>query len=375
MPARRPSVSPEQAASETAALARAVELGWRGWGRVHPNPLVGAVVLRDGAVVAEGWHAAFGEAHAEVAALRAAGPASSGATLAVSLEPCRHHGKQPPCVDAIRAAGIRRVVYGLADPNPAAGGGAALLASAGLEVEHRPMTSAADQNAPFLHRFRNTGRPFVALKLATSVDGRVADYTGRSRWISGAEARAWVHWLRAGFDAIGVGGRTARADDPSLTVRGEVTPRVPPVRVVFDRRGDLAGADALLRTAREVPVVVATEDPMSEASAAALAGAGVDTLVAADLGDALRQLGTRGIGSLLVEGGGRLAARLMQAGLVDRYYWVQSPLWLGDDGRPAFAGLPAELLEQVRRWRPVERRSLGEDTLLVLDRQVPREAV
>lgn len=353
--------------TDAEALVRAVELAWRGWGRVQPNPLVGAVVLRDGAVVGEGWHAGFGEAHAEVAALRAAGAAASGATLVVTLEPCRHHGKQPPCVDAIRAAGIRRVVYGWDDPNPAAGGGAAALAAAGVEVERLSAPAVADQNAAFAHRYRGTGRPFVALKLATSVDGRVADYTGRSRWLSGAEAREWVHWLRAGFDGIAVGGRTARADNPSLTVRGDVTPRVAPRRVIFDRHGDLSGADALLDTARDLPVLVVTERDPEPATRKELAGAGVELLVAGDLVDGLRQLAGRGLGSLLVEGGGRLAARLMQAGVVDRYYWVQSPLWLGDDGVPAFAGLRPELLEQVRRWRAVERRPLGEDTLLVLD--------
>lgn len=353
--------------TDTEALARAVELAWRGWGRVQPNPLVGAVVLRDGVVVGEGWHAEFGDAHAEVAALRAAGPAASGATLVVTLEPCRHHGKQPPCVDAILAAGIRRVIYGLDDPNPIAGGGAAALAAAGLRVDRLPTHAVEDQNAAFLHRLRGPGRPFVALKLATSVDGRVADYTGRSRWISGAEARAWVHWLRAGFDGIAVGGRTARGDNPSLTVRGDLAPRVPPLRVVFDRHGDLTGADGLLGTARDVPVVMVTERAPSPATRRELGDAGVELLVAGDLVDGLRQLAARGLGSLLVEGGGRLAARLMQSGVVDRYYWVQSPLWLGDDGAPAFSGLRAELLEQVRRWRVVERRALGDDTLVVLD--------
>ncbi|HEX9166295.1 MAG TPA: bifunctional diaminohydroxyphosphoribosylaminopyrimidine deaminase/5-amino-6-(5-phosphoribosylamino)uracil reductase RibD, partial [Gemmatimonadales bacterium] len=222
--------------TEAEAMQRAVDLAWRGWGRVHPNPLVGAVVLQDGSVVGEGWHAEFGAAHAEVTALRTAGPAASGGTMVVTLEPCRHHGQQPPCTEAILAAGIRRVVFGLADPNPGAGGGAALLAQRGLEVAEARHPAVPEQNAAFLHRFGGGSRPFVALKLATSVDGRVADYTGRARWISGPLAREWVHWLRAGFDAIAVGGRTARADDPALTVRGSVAPRVPPRRIVFDRR-------------------------------------------------------------------------------------------------------------------------------------------
>lgn len=353
--------------TEAEAMQRALELAWAGWGRVQPNPLVGAVVLAEGRVVGEGWHAEFGEAHAEVAALRAAGPAASGATMVVSLEPCRHHGKQPPCSDAILAAGVRRVVYGLADPNPAAGGGAAQLAERRLVVEHRPHPGIVDQNAAFLHRFGGSARPFVALKLATSVDGRVADFTGRSRWISGSVAREWVHWLRAGFDAIAVGGRTARADDPSLTVRGPVVPRVAPRRVVFDRHADLTGAHQLLASARQVPVTVVCE-AAAPAAFAGLEDAGVETVVAGSLEEGLGRLRERGIMSLLVEGGGRIAGRLMQAGLVDRFYWVQSPIWLGDDGAPAFAGLRGELLEQVRRWRVVERKALGEDTLLALSR-------
>jgi diaminohydroxyphosphoribosylaminopyrimidine deaminase/5-amino-6-(5-phosphoribosylamino)uracil reductase len=287
--------------------------------------------------------------------------------MVVTLEPCRHHGKQPPCTEAILAAGIRRVVFGLADPNPGAGGGAELLTGRGLEIAALGSPAIADQNAAFLQRFNGSSRPFVALKLATTVDGRVADYTGRSQWISGPAAREWVHWLRAGFDAVAVGGRTARADDPSLTVRGSITPRVPPRRVVFDRQADLAGARQLLATARDLPVVVVCESATPEARAG-LQDAGVAIIEAGGLEDGLLQLREQGIDSLLVEGGGRLAGRLIQAGLIDRFYWVQSPVWLGDDGLPAFAGTSGQLLEQARRWRVVDRLALDDDTLLVLSR-------
>jgi diaminohydroxyphosphoribosylaminopyrimidine deaminase/5-amino-6-(5-phosphoribosylamino)uracil reductase len=356
--------------SEAAAMDRALALAWNGWGRVHPNPLVGAVVLHDNAIVGEGWHAEYGDVHAEVAAIRAAGPRAREATMVVTLEPCRHQGRQPPCVDAIRAAGIRRLVFGANDPNPAAGGGAAVLAAGGLEVATVPMTQAVrDQNAAFFHGFAVPDRPFVALKLATSVDGKVADYTGRSQWLSGPEAREWVHWLRAGFDAIGVGGHTARLDDPALTVRGPVAPRVAPRRVVFDRRGDLGGARQLLATARDLPVLVVTEPDPDRATTDGLAGAGVTLLPAAGLPEGMRRLREEGVRSLLVEGGGRLAARLMAEGLVDRFYWVQSPLWLGDAGLPAFAGLAGGLVESAARWRVIERRALGPDTLLVLGKE------
>jgi diaminohydroxyphosphoribosylaminopyrimidine deaminase/5-amino-6-(5-phosphoribosylamino)uracil reductase len=355
---------------EREAMQLALDLAWRGWGRVHPNPLVGAVVLADGVVVGEGWHAEFGQRHAEPQALAHAGERARGATLVVTLEPCSHKGKQPPCTDAVVRAGIRRVVAAMADPNPEASGGAARLGGLGLEVQVGVGREAATaQNAIFLHRFRNQSRPFVALKLATSLDGRIADFMGHSQWISGEPARDYVHWLRAGFDALGVGGRTVRLDDPSLTVRGAVTPRVAPRRVVFDAGADIDPRLTLVRTAGEIPTtVVAAANPPSDRMDR-LAAAGVRVIRAGSLEEALRMLRAEGVSSLLMEGGGRLAGTLLGLGLVDRYYWVQSPIWLGERGVPATAGLPSDPLARAERWTVVERRGLGEDTLLVLDRR------
>jgi len=349
-------------------MARALDLAWRGWGRVQPNPLVGAVVLSGDQPITEGWHAEYGEPHAEARALASAGDRARGATLVVTLEPCNHQGKQPPCVDAILRAGVARVVVGLSDPNPIAAGGAARLRSAGVEVTMGVMAdAAAAQNASFLHRLRNHSRPFVALKLATSLDGYIADSSGRSRWISGPEARAYVHWLRAGFDAIAVGGRTARVDDPSLTVRGNVQPRVTPQRVIFTASADLLDTATVIRTAREIPtLVIATQEPRPEA-VSGLEAQGVSVVASEDLESALMSLRKRGIESLLVEGGGRLAGALLAAGQVDRYYWIQSPIWLGGGVR-GIEGLPGVPLEQAKPWRVVERRALGSDTLVVLDR-------
>jgi len=350
-------------------MARALDLGWRGWGRVHPNPLVGATVLGGGALVGEGWHAEYGDRHAEPIALRDAGARARGGTLVVTLEPCGHRGKQPPCTDAIVQAGIRRVVAALADPNPLAAGGAERLRAAGIEVEIGLLGQpAADQNAAFLHRHRNSGRPFVAVKLATTLDGRIADAAGRSRWISGEAAQEYVHWLRAGFDAVGVGGRTARTDDPQLTVRGVVEPRVEPRRVVFDAAADLDPGLTLVRTARRVPTILVTSPSAPAARVEHLAECGVTILPATTLSDGLRSLQGIGIESLLVEGGGRLIGALLGQDLADRYYWVQSPLWLGERGVAAIVGLPSEPIDRAPRWRVVERRALGEDTLLVLDR-------
>jgi diaminohydroxyphosphoribosylaminopyrimidine deaminase/5-amino-6-(5-phosphoribosylamino)uracil reductase len=351
---------------EARAMARALELAWRGWGRVPPNPLVGAVVVSGEEIVGEGFHSEFGGPHAEPLALAAAGTRARGATLVVTLEPCAHHGKQPPCTDAVASAGVRRVVAALADPHPRAAGGAAILRQLGVEVTLGPLADeAAAQNAVFLHTQRNSTRPFVALKLATSLDGRIADRDGNSRWISGPEARDWVQWLRAGFDAIAVGAGTARRDDPSLTVRGPLAPRRTPVRVIFSERGDLPASLAVVRTARDTPTMLfaAPEaDVLAEVRAS-----GVEVRSAADLAAALSALRGAGRESVLVEGGGRLAGALLDAGLVDRLYWIQSPLWLGE-GVPAVQGFGGGPLVDAERWRVVERRALGQDTLLVVDR-------
>ena len=351
-------------------MGRALELAWRGWGRVAPNPLVGAVVVRNGAIVGEGWHAEFGERHAEPAALAMAGAAARGATVYVTLEPCNHTGKQPPCTEALLAAGVARVVAAMPDPNPDAQGGTARLRAAGITVEIGCRSEdAAVQNAIFFHRFTEPRRPFVALKLATTLDGRIADHGGRSRWISGGEAREYVHWLRAGFDAIGVGGHTARTDDASLTVRGPVEPRVAPRRVVFDRLAELPSTLALVKTAGQVPTTLVTTLSASLTRTEPLEAAGVRVIRAATLAVALQGLHEEEVGSILVEGGGRLAGRLLGEGLVDRYYWIQSPLWLGDSGIPAIAELPGTSLVEAERWQVVERRALGQDTLLVVDRE------
>jgi diaminohydroxyphosphoribosylaminopyrimidine deaminase / 5-amino-6-(5-phosphoribosylamino)uracil reductase len=357
------------AVTEQDAMVRALELAWRGWGRVQPNPLVGAVVLAGGEVVGEGWHAEFGQRHAEPVALAAAGERARGATMVCTLEPCDHQGKQPPCTEALLAAGVQRVVAALVDPDPVAAGGAARLRVAGVDVELGLLAAeAAAQNAIFLHTQRDRSRPYVALKLATTIDGRIADANGHSRWLSAQPARDFVQWLRAGFDALGVGGVTARADDPSLTVRGPLVPRVPPRRIVFAADGDLPPSLRLVRTARETPTMVVASALAKPERLVSLEAAGVGIVRARGLVEALRALREDGVTSLLVEGGGRLAGALLAEGLVDRYYWVQTPLWLGVSAVPAVAGLPTTPLDEAARWRVTERRALGEDTLLVLDR-------
>src|SRR5690242_13369732 len=364
-------VSRSDRPDDRAWMTRALDLALRGWGRVAPNPLVGAVVVAQDRVVGEGFHAEYGGPHAEVAALAAAGAAARGATVYVNLEPCAHHGKTPPCTTALIAAGVARVVAAVRDPDPDAKGGVEVLRTAGITVDVGVCAEpAAALNAPFLFSRQQAERPFVALKLATSIDGRIADAAGRSQWITGEVARDWVHWLRAGFDAIGVGGTTALKDDPQLTARGAVQPRVPPVRVVFDRRAMLNDSAGLVRSARDVPtwVVASREAPASNVSV--LEQNGVRVFRSASLADGLRELRAAGIHALLCEGGGALGAKLLAEELVDRLYWVQAPVWLGEGAIPAFPGVGGLPLAEAPRWMPVERKVLGPDTLLVVDRRL-----
>ena len=356
--------------TETEAMQRALALASAGWGRVHPNPLVGAVILSQGRIVGEGFHAEFGGLHAERVALHAAGAGAHGATMLVTLEPCSHHGKQPPCADALIEAGITRVVAAVADPTSLAGGGLERLRQAGIDTSLGLLEpEARSLNVIWLGKHRVSERPFVALKLATSLDHRIADASGSSKWISGPAAREYVHTLRAGFAAIAVGGHTALRDDPRLTVRGPIVPRVPPRRVVFQGREPLPETLHLVRTAREWPTLVVTAPEAEASTRARLAPHGADVVAAPGLTQALRELRRLEIDSLLVEGGGRLAGALLREGLVDRFYWIQSPLWLGDSGVPGMAGWNPAGLAQAERWRVAERRGLGEDTLLVLDRR------
>ena len=344
-------------------MRRALRLARRGWGQTAPNPMVGAVVVREGAVVGEGWHRRWGGPHAEVEALRAAGDAARGATAYVTLEPCNHHGKTPPCSEALLAAGVRRVVAAVADPNPLAVGGAERLRAAGVDVTVGVEEAAARElNAPFFHALASD-RPWVTLKLALSLDGGLADHTRRPGWLTSARSRREVHRLRAGADAVAVGIGTALADDPALTVRDAPAPRVPPARVVFDRGARLPLESRLARTAGEAPVIVVCEDAGS-AEARRLAGAGVALVEAGSVGDALRALReAHGVRSVLVEGGAGLAGALWDAGAVDRLIIFRAPVVLGGGALGAFAGAAPARAEDARRLPVVERRAFGDDLM------------
>lgn len=305
---------------DEAWMRRALELAARGRGAAEPNPLVGAVVVRDGAAVGEGWHQRYGGPHAEAHALAAAGPLARGATLFVTLEPCCHHGKTPPCADAVLAAGVARAVCAMADPFPlVAGGGLARLRQAGVAVELGLGEAEARRlNAPYLKLLARQ-RPYVHLKWAMTLDGKIATVTGDSKWISNEASRRRTHELRGVVDAIIVGVGTALADDPLLTAR-PAGPRVA-ARVVLDSRGRLPPAAALVRTAREVPTLVATL-----AESPALRAAGCEVLVLPAEGGRpsvaalLDELGRRRMTHVLVEGGAEVAGAFVEAGEVDEVH-------------------------------------------------------
>ena len=343
-------------------MRRALELAARGVGQTAPNPKVGAVVVNGGVVVGEGWHARYGDAHAEVSALASAGSAASGATLYVTLEPCNHVGQTPPCVDALIGAGVRRVVYAVADPNPVAAGGAVRLRALGVDVIGDVLhDEAAEMNAPFLFAARRQDRPFVTLKLALSIDGALVDASRAKRWLTSAESRREVHRLRCDADAIAIGINTALADDPLLTVRDVTAPRVAPTRIVFDHHARLPTESALAQSSGEAPVMVIAS-PDAARRAARLEQAGVGVLLAESLTSALQRLRDRQLHHVLVEGGAGLASAFMEAGFVDRLVIFQAPVILGAKALTAFAMLSQDVARSTR-LSLIGRTTLGVDLM------------
>ncbi len=365
---------------EAAFMRRALELALQADARVEPNPRVGAVVVRLGRVVGEGFHARVGESHAEVLALRAAGAEARGSTLYVTLEPCNHHGRTPPCVDAILAAGVSRVVAAVADPNPrVAGGGAAALRARGIPVEFGLEEAGAREIlAPFA-KAMVTGLPRVTLKWAMSLDGRIATRTGDSKWITSEETRARARAFRAHFGAILVGVDTALCDDPSLTSANPAA--FTPLRVVADSRARLPLQSSLVQSAREHPVMVAVSVHAPADRVRELESAGCSIFCApadpqgrVDLRALLAHLVERGVHSVLAEGGARLSASLIESGLADEVRAYLAPLMIGGEtAKGPVAGLGVANLAAALRgtWRELER--IGPDLFvrLVLDPTLP----
>jgi diaminohydroxyphosphoribosylaminopyrimidine deaminase / 5-amino-6-(5-phosphoribosylamino)uracil reductase len=356
-------------------LRRALALAAGGRGRVSPNPLVGAVLVRDGRVIGEGFHAELGGVHAEVAALedaRARGADAAGATMFVTLEPCAHHGRQPPCVDALLAAGIARVVIASEDPSEKASGrGPGILRDGGVAVEvaDGPEAAAARLlNQPF-RKLSRTGRPLVVLKSAVSMDGRVATAAGDSRWISGQASRTLVHHWRAEADAVCVGIGTALADNPLLTARDVEVPRQP-MRVVFDSAARLPLTSRLLGSVDEAPVLVVASPHAPGERVRDLTDAGAEVLVCDGVPEArvlaaLAELGRRGISSVLLEGGPVLAGSFLDADEVDELRMFIAPVVIGGAGAPpSVMGAGAQRIDDARPALSMEWEAIDGDLLL-----------
>lgn len=354
-------------------LARAVDLARRGIGRVTPNPNVGAVVVRDDVVVGEGWHEEYGGPHAEVNALRAAGEAARGATLYVSLEPCAHHGKTPPCTEAIVEAGIARVVVASDDPSEKASGrGLGNLRDEGIDVvvaDGEIATRARLDNQAFRKHAR-TGRPWVLFKSAMTLDGKVATPTGDSKWISSETSRHLAHRWRAAVDAVAVGVGTAIADDPQLTARIDGVARQPR-RIVFDSTARLPLDSQLLGAAREVPLTVVVSRAANRNDLHALEAAGAEVIIAsgqhepARVRSALAQLGDQGISAILLEGGPHLAGAFFDAGEIDEVRLFLAPLLVGGRAaRDPLEGQGVEKIAEATRALTMTSEPIGGDILV-----------
>lgn len=356
-------------------MRRALALAELGWGQTAPNPMVGAVVVAGGETVGEGFHAHYGGPHAEVMALQRAGVLARGATVYVSLEPCAHYGKTPPCVDALIAAQVSRVVMASSDPSRVARGGAARLRAAGIAVDSDVEREAAlELNAPFFNAVVSS-RPWVTLKLALSADGGIADLSGVRRWITGPESRLEVHRLRANQDAIAVGIGTVLADDPLLTVRDVPPPRLAPKRVVLDSMLRTPRSSQLMQTARETETILVGRTGVAPIDREALAmEAGATVLLEPTLRGSLEALKSHGVRSLFVEGGAQVAGSLLREELVDRLIIFRSPVELGANALKAFASAPDgfETALSDGRYRVVDERRIGDDTMTVYAlREVP----
>jgi diaminohydroxyphosphoribosylaminopyrimidine deaminase/5-amino-6-(5-phosphoribosylamino)uracil reductase len=351
-------------------MRRALRLAARGY--TPPNPMVGCVLVRDGVVVGEGFHAYAGAPHAEARALEAAGENARGSTAYVSLEPCVHFGKTPPCTQALIAAGVQRVVVAVMDPNPqVAGKGIAELEQAGVEVCIGVLEEAARQLNEAYFFFHRTGRPFVMLKVAMTLDGKIATHTGDSRWITEQKARHYVHRLRAQSGAVLCGSGTVLRDDPLLTARCRSIPRQP-LRVVLDSRLRIPPTAKIVQTAHESPVLLVTAPQADNTKAAALEASGVE-IVRLPLGpdghialDALmEELSRRSITSVLVEGGGEIQAAFLASRHVQKLLWFIAPKLVGGQDAPSpIAGVGVATMAEAIRLSPLRVRRLGRDILL-----------
>ena len=358
-------------------MKRALELAKRGLGRTSPNPAVGAVVVADDQIAGEGCHRAAGEPHAEIIALEQAGQRAAGAELYVTLEPCSTQARTPPCTDAIIAAGISRVVYASEDCDPSnAGCAEQILSAAGIETLAGPLQDEARQLNEAFFKHNSTGYPFVTVKLACTLDGKIATRSGDARWITGKEAREFVHILRDHSDAVMVGRGTVAADDPALTTRTGQPNSRDALRVVVDTRAQTPPTAQVLSVESDAPCLIAVAGPQldgdeAQKRAAKLEQAGAEIVRVpekdgrVDLRELLRQLGSRDIMSVLVEGGSQLVGGLLQEGLVDKFLFFYAPKILGDDQAiSTISGTKAQNISDARSVRIHRIEQIGEDILV-----------
>ena len=357
-------------------LTRSASLARKGWGYVRPNPMVGCVLVKNGEVIGEGWHEEFGGPHAEVNALKMAGSNTQGSTAYVTLEPCNHYGKTPPCTDALIKAEVSRVIFGVPDPGMEVVSGGQFLSKSGVEVSG-PLSDTASgyEVDPAFFHIKNQGCTYLAVKLAISRDERIAIRIGEKTSLTGPEANRESHYLRSGFDAILVGAETAYVDDPLLTVRHGFRPRIAPTRIVVDSRCRISSEARLLQTVNEAPVLVLVTQaaPLDRIRTLEKAGAQVEVVPEdngrVDLEYALELCWKLGLASILCEGGGKLASTFLNKGLVQRFYLFSAPISLGDQGVPAF---PDTLCTPYGLdWRVVgDPLHIGADVLSIYDRKI-----
>jgi diaminohydroxyphosphoribosylaminopyrimidine deaminase/5-amino-6-(5-phosphoribosylamino)uracil reductase len=354
-------------------MRKALELAEKGRGRVEPNPMVGAIVVKDGVVLSEGWHENFGGPHAEVTAIERAGDRAEGATLYVTLEPCAHYGKTPPCVEKIISSGIRKVVFPIMDPNPLTSGkGRQGLQEAGIEVVEGVLKEEAKKlNAPFF-KLMTTGMSYVIAKWAMSLDGKTATYTGDSRWVSSKESREYVHKIRSQVDAVVVGINTVLRDDPLLTsrIQGSIPPRRTK-RIVLDSQARLPMGCKLLATLGEAEVVVATTASAPREKVEGLKKAGCEVLTlkgdekGVDPAEFLKVLGQRQFTNILLEGGGSLTASFFERGLVDKVIVFIAPKIIGGaEAKSPVGGKGVASVKEALRLEEVKTMRVGEDVLI-----------
>ena len=353
-------------------MAEALRLAKKGWGFTSPNPMVGAVVVKDNQIVGRGYHKAFGGPHAEVNAIKDAGEKTKGAKLYVTLEPCNHSGKTPPCTQAILAAGIRQVIVAMKDPNPdVEGGGNQYLTQNGIEVINGVSETKARQLNEYFIKFVTHKRPFTIIKCAATLDGRIATRTGDSKWISSPLSRSYVHYLRQGVDAIMVGIKTVLKDNPSLTTRLDYMKGVDPTRIILDTHLSISIDAKVLTIASNAKTWVVCGHDADEAKKAALIKKGAKVIETdyrqgrIDLNMLMDHLAQKNISSLLIEGGGQVIGSALTAGIVDKLYFFYAPKILGgDDGVPICSDVGPKMMKDSIKVEQINVHRLGDDVMI-----------